>query len=258
MKNNFFNKSVANINLRPSSNSEVTSQILYGEKFQILFRKKNWIKIKTSYDKYIGYIRQDKFLKNFKPTNKISKLKAKIFKKQKKKYISTKNFLYFGSGVSIRNETKNYIEFEKNKWIKKKDIQNINHYEKNFIMILKLFLKTKYLWGGKTANGIDCSALIQMFFYYNRIFFPRDTKDQIKYSKKKPNNKLDKGDIIFWKGHVGMCINKSKLIHAYGPKKRVLIMPTSYTIKIIDKSANLKVKKISNIKKISFGRNLVY
>jgi len=258
VKNNFFNKSVANINLKPSSNSEVTSQILYGEKFQILFKKKNWIKIKTNYDKYIGYIRQDKFLKNFKPTSKISKLKTKIFKKQKNKYISTKNFLYFGSGVSIRNETKNYIEFEKNKWIKKQDTQKINHCEKNFIKILKSFLNTKYLWGGKTAKGIDCSALIQIFFYYNRVFFPRDTKDQIKYSKKNGNNKLNKGDIIFWKGHVGLCINKSRFIHAYGPKKKVLIMPTFSTIKIIDKTANLKIKKICNIKRIRFVRNLVY
>ena len=47
MKNNFFNKSIENINLRPSSNSEVTSQIIYGEKFKILSRNKGLIKIKT-------------------------------------------------------------------------------------------------------------------------------------------------------------------------------------------------------------------
>ena len=47
MKNNFFNSSFANINSKPSSNSEVLSQILYGEKFKILSKKKNWVKIKT-------------------------------------------------------------------------------------------------------------------------------------------------------------------------------------------------------------------
>ena len=59
---------------------------------------------------------------------------------------------------------------------------------------------------------------------------------------------FSKGDIIFWKGHVGICLNQSKFIHAYGPKKKVLIMPTKFTIRVIKKTAKLIVKKISNIK----------
>ena len=53
-----------------------------------------------------------------------------------------------------------------------------------FQKILKMFLKSKYLWGGKTAQGIDCSALIQIYYFFNNIYFPRDTKDQIKFLKK--------------------------------------------------------------------------
>ena len=80
-------------------------------------------------------------------------------------------------------------------------------------------------------------------------YYPRDTKDQIKYSNKKIIKKnYKKGGIIFWKGHVAMCINSNELIHAYGPEKRVLIMPILQTIKRIDKTAQLKVKKISSIK----------
>ena len=128
------------------------------------------------------------------------------------------------------------------------DTKKINHHESDFIKVLKLFLGCKYLWGGKTCKGIDCSALIQIYFYYNRNFFPRDSKDQKKFCKKKINKKLSKGDIIFWRGHVGMCLNQSKFIHAYGPKKKVLIMPTNFTIKVIKKTAKLIIKKISNIK----------
>ena len=65
MKNNFFKEPVANINSKPSSNSEVTSQILYGEKFKILKEYKDWYKIKTSYDKYVGFIKKKKFRCNF-------------------------------------------------------------------------------------------------------------------------------------------------------------------------------------------------
>ena len=250
MKNNFLNKSVANIYFKPSPNSEVVSQILYGEKFKILLKRKKYIKIKTHYDNYIGYIKKDKFLENFKPSYKISKIKSRIFFKRDKRFLSSNHYLYYGSGVCKRNENKKYIEFEKNKWIKKSDIKNIDHHEKNYIKIFKFFLNTKYLWGGKTCVGIDCSALIQIYFYYNRIFFPRDTKDQIRFCKRKRGKNRLKGDIVFWKGHVGICLNKSRFIHAYGPKKKVLIMPTVQTIKLIDKTANLKVKKVSNISNI--------
>ena len=236
-----------NIYSKPSANSDVSSQILYGEKFKILSKKKNWIKIKTSFDNYVGFIKKNKFNHNFKPTYKIYKLKSKIFRNVNNKFLPTKNFLYFASGISVKRRSKNYIEFEKNKWIKMNDTKKINHQETNFIKILKLFLSCKYLWGGKTFKGIDCSALIQIYFYYNRNYFPRDTKDQIKFCKKKTNKKLSKGDIIFWKGHGGMCLNQSKFIHAYGPKKKVLIMPTNFTIKLIQKTAKLIVKKISNI-----------
>ena len=250
MKNNFLNKSVANIYFKPSHNSEVVSQILYGEKFKILLKRKKYIKIKTHYDNYIGYIKKDKFLENFKPSYKISKIKSRIFFKRDKRFLSSNHYLYYGSGVCKRNENKKYIEFEKNKWIKKSDIKNIDHHEKNYIKIFKFFLNTKYLWGGKTCDGIDCSALIQIYFYYNRIFFPRDTKDQIRFCKRKRSKNRLKGDIVFWKGHVGICLNKSRFIHAYGPKKKVIIMPTGQTIKLIDKTANLKVKKVSNISNI--------
>ncbi len=249
MKNNFFNIPVSNIYTKPFIKSEVSTQILYGEKFKILNQKKDWLKIKTYFDNYIGYIKKQKFKKQFKPQLKIFKSKSRIFIKKKNKFSPSKNFLYFASGISVLNKNKVYIEFEKNRWIKKTDTKNINHYEKNYIKIIKLFLNSKYLWGGKTSNGIDCSALIQIYFYYNRIFFPRDSKDQIKYCKRKKNKKFNKGDIIFWKGHVGICLNRHKFIHAYGPRKKVLIMPTNTTIDLIKKTANLKVRKISNITK---------
>ena len=71
-------------------------------------------------------------------------------------------------------------------------IKKIKHIEKDYLKVLKLFINTKYVWGGKTYQGIDCSAILQLFYYYNNKFYPRDTKDQIKYSKKKIKQKLFK------------------------------------------------------------------
>ena len=247
MKNNYFyKKTLSNIYKSPSKVSEVTSQIIYGEKFNIISKNKNWIKIKISFDNYIGYINNKNYISNIKPTHKISILKAIIFDKAKKR---TKYFLTFASKISIIQENKKFIEFEKNKWIKKTNIKKIDYIDKNYLKILKLFLNTKYAWGGKTYKGIDCSAILQLIFYYNNKFYPRDTKKQIRYSKKKIiKNTFRKGDIIFWKGHVAICINSKELIHAYGPEKKVLIMPITETISRIKRTAKLIVKKVSSIK----------
>jgi len=247
MKNNhFYKKPLSNIYKKPSEVSEITSQILYGEKFRILSKNKNWLKIKVSFDNYIGYIKNKNYTNNYKPTHKVFTLKSSIFNKLNNK---TKYFLPFASRISIIQENKKFIEFEKNKWIKKNDIKKISHIEKNYLKVLKLFLKVKYFWGGRTYKGIDCSAILQLLYYYNNKFYPRDTKDQIKYSIKNAKRKIfKKGDIIFWKGHVAMCIDSKKLIHAYGPKKKVLMMSITETIKRVERTAKLIVKKVSSIK----------
>ena len=245
MKNNFyFKEPFSNIYKLPNIRSEVTSQILYGERFKILSKRKGWIKIKSLYDRYSGFIKDKKYVNELKISHKVSNIEANIFKNPNTK---TKRNLYFGSKLSVLEKRNGFARFDKNQWVKSKDIKKITHKEKNFVKILKLFLKTKYVWGGKTNKGIDCSALLQIFFYYNNLFYPRDTKDQINYSIKKISKKFKKGDIIFWKGHVAICINSKKLIHAYGPREKVIIMQINKAINIIEKTANLKVKKVCRI-----------
>ena len=242
MKNNLFCKSLyTDLYKYPSYKSKVSSQILYGEKFKILSKKKNWFKIKTSYDNYVGYIKKIHYIEKFNPTHKISNLKARIFKYPKNliKYKS-KKFLPFASRIEILKKYKSFIMFEKNKWLYVKNIKKNSYQEKNFVKIFKMFINCKYKWGGKTYDGIDCSALLQIFFQFNNKFVPRDTKDQIRFFNKK-NRFIIKKHLIFWKGHVAIYIGKNLLIHAYGPKKKVLIMNINKTINEIRQNANLKV-----------------
>jgi len=232
--------SCINIYERPSINSKISSQIIYGEKFKILKKIKNFLKIRTSYDRYTGYIKNKKFIKKFKATHKVKVLKTRIHR--------SNNFLPFSSEIEIIKKEKNYVMFKKNKWIKQKDLVHINKKEKNFLKIFKSYLNCKYKWGGKTFQGIDCSALIQLFYKFNKRFFQRDTNNQRNYKKgNKTKKKFQLGDIIYWKGHVAVCINSKELIHAYGPEKKVIIMPINVTIKRIERTANLKVKRICKI-----------
>ena len=133
-------------------------------------------------------------------------------------------------------------------WVEKKNLKKINYKTNDTYKILKKFINVKYKWGGKHFTGIDCSGLIQLFLNFNNRYCPRDSKDQIKYFKKKIKLKnIRANDLIFWKGHVALAISKKKLIHGYGPLKKVVIMPIKTTIDRIYRTANLKVIGIRRI-----------
>ena len=134
-----------------------------------------------------------------------------------------------------------FLKFLKG-WIHKKDVKPISYRQKQPFKNISIFKNTKYKWGGKSFKGIDCSALIQVFLNFNNISCPRDAKDQVKYFKKNVKLKnIKRNDIIYWEGHVALALSNKKLIHAYGPMKKTVIMNIKQTIKRIERTAKLKV-----------------
>jgi hypothetical protein len=238
------NLSVINVYKKKNIKSEVVTQLLYGDSFRILKKNGSWIKIKSDYDNYKGFIKKKKFPINQKNTHKVCNLYAQLYSSPGKKI---KKKISFGSKIKILEKKNNFYKFDKF-WINKKNLKEINYKKKNIFENINKFINTKYKWGGKHYSGLDCSALVQLFFSFNNKFCPRDAKDQIKFFKKKVTlNKIRKNDLIFWKGHVAIALSKYKLIHAYGPEKKTLVMPINKTINRIYKTANLKVVGIRKI-----------
>ena len=229
--------SCINIYENRKKNSKLSSQILYGEKFSIIKKYKNFYKIKTDYDKYEGFIKKRKFEQfAFNPTHKVSSLKANVFSKPIKSS-KIKMKLSFTSLLQVKSSNKEFFNFD-NYWIQKSDVVPIKYKEKIFKRI-KIFKNVKYKWGGKKFDGVDCSGLVQLFYKFNNLFCPRDTGPQFKYFKKLKSTKKDA--IIFWKGHVAICLSRKKLIHAYGPKKKMIVMDIKKTVSLIKKTAKLEV-----------------
>ena len=239
------NLSVINLYKRPLKKSEVVTQMIFGESFSVLKKNKNWLRVKIKEDGYKGFIQNKKFSNFLKPTHKIHVLKAKVYKFPNKK--KKLNELSFGSKIKVTEKKGKFLKFSKG-WISKNEVKKNSFKEKNPFKKISIFKNIKYKWGGKSFRGIDCSALIQIFLNFNNMFCPRDTKDQIRYFKKtiKLSN-IKKNNIIYWKGHVALAITNKKLIHAYGPMKKTVIMGINQTIKRIEKTANLKVIKIVRI-----------
>ena len=224
--------------------SEVVTQLLYGDSFKKIKKIGKWIKIKNNLDNYKGYIKNKNFPKDCKNTHKVCNLSAKLYSKPNSKI---KKKLTFGSKIRVIEKKSNFYKFD-NLWIKKNDLKKINYKTRDIFKNVRKFLNIKYKWGGKHYSGIDCSGLVQVLLNYNNKFCPRDAKDQMKYYKHEIKLKnIRKNDLIFWKGHVAIVISKKNLVHAYGPLKKVLIMPINKTINRIYKTANLKVLSIKRI-----------
>jgi cell wall-associated NlpC family hydrolase len=240
------NNSIINVYKKNNIKSEVVTQLLYGDTFKKIKESGSWLKIKNNSDNYKGYIKKKKFSSHQKNTHKVCNLCACLYSKPNIKN-KINNKLTFGSKIKVIKENNLFYKFD-SYWIKKNDLKKINYVTKNIFKNIEKFINKKYIWGGQCFKGLDCSALVQLFLNFNNKFCPRDAKDQIKYFKKKIHlNKIKKNDLIFWKGHVAVVISKTKIIHAYGPYKKVVIMTISKAIDRIYKTANLKVTGIRRI-----------
>lgn len=204
--------------------NKISSQLLFGESFHVIRKGRNYLYIRTNYDNYYGYIKNKKynlFEKN--PTHQIIVRDVNLYKFDKNNFFKTKKKLLFGSKLIVSETKFNFSKIGKF-WIKNINIFSLKKKIQFPLKYLKLYKNSKYVWGGISTNGVDCSGLIQSIYKLNRQYFPRDTKDQIKFIKSKISLKNSKnGDLFFWKGHIGIKINRQYLMHAYGPKKKVII-----------------------------------
>ncbi len=239
------NLTITNLYKKPSIKSEIVTQMIYGDSFSISKKSKKWLKIKIKEDGYNGFIKNRKFPKFLKPTHKVNVLKSNVFKiPNEKRRIAQ---ISFGSKIRVMENGKKFLRFSKG-WIDKNDVKPIGFKETNPFRKIFIFKNIKYMWGGKSFKGIDCSALIQVFLNFNNKFCPRDAKDQVKFFKKNIKlNKIKKNDIIYWKGHVALALSNKKLIHAYGPMKKTVVMGISETIRRIEQTAKLKVIGIKRL-----------
>jgi hypothetical protein len=109
--------------------------------------------------------------------------------------------------------------------------------EPDFVAVAERFLNVPYLWGGRSSLGIDCSALVQLALQAAGQSSPRDTDVQ-EHALGRPveggaNAALRRGDLVFWKGHVGIMVDEARMLHASGHHMTVAIEPLRQAVERI-------------------------
>jgi cell wall-associated NlpC family hydrolase len=124
--------------------------------------------------------------------------------------------LSFLSRVSAtQNTADNFTQIEEGQWVYTKHISPLDG-AYDLADIASLYIGTPYRFGGRSMFGIDCSGLIQNCLIAKSFSdIPRDTKDQEdSFGKPVKKQDLQRNDIVFFKGHVGIMLNKTKIINA--------------------------------------------
>ncbi|MFV5689650.1 NlpC/P60 family protein [Flavobacterium sp. ZT3R25] len=217
------NLAIIPLRFEPSDRSEIVSQILFGEHFEILEQLKQWSRIKMQYDDYEGWVDSKQYqLISESSFNQLSE-DAIILNADLIEYITAPNNILIpiplGSSVSFLNyneiNTSNF-DFEGTK------ISGIKPKE-SLINTAFLYLNTPYLWGGKTPFGIDCSGFTQIVYKLNGYKLLRDASQQaIQGEPLSFIEESEPGDLAFFDNeegkiiHVGIIMEDNYIIHASG------------------------------------------
>lgn len=198
--------SVAPLRAENSHQSEMTSQLLYGETFDYIKIQGSFAKIKVDFDAYEGWI----------STNQISEISDEDFERR------TTNTLTNTVGFYDLVEGKTLLSLGSELATGNKKELNAPTSE-NIAETAQLFLNVPYLWSGRSFFGVDCSGFVQLIYKIHGIALPRDSAQQAEIGEVLSFVEESKpGDLAFFENsegvitHVGLMLNQEEIIHAHG------------------------------------------
>ncbi len=218
--------SIVPVRAEASSKSEMTTQLLFGDIYQVLSQKDDWFFIETLSEKYTGWINH---LQHFELQNEsFITEKAKVsaifpFQSAFNKSTQQTQLIPFGANIYSSSTTgSNAFRIDEDEF----EIKSQNLDELDLVSTAKLFLTSPYLWGGKTAMGIDCSGFTQVVFKSMGIQLYRDAWQQAQQGEVVDFLSVSNpGDLAFFDNaegkitHVGILLNNAEIIHASGEVK---------------------------------------
>src|ERR1700726_1827908 len=243
--------SIAPLRGEPSSNATLLTQALKGERVTIYDRNgEGWAWGQLNSDGYVGWLPDRALAKPAAaPTHKITALRTFAFPGPSIKLPPVET-LVMGATVTVVRDDGAFAVTREGWYLPRLHVGSIDRHEADFVAVAERFVGTPYLWGGKSSLGIDCSGLIQVALNAAGTGCPRDSDMQQdglgRTLDASESKQLQRGDLLFWKGHVAIVRNADTIVHANAHHMATVIEGTREAIARI-KAAGSEVTSIKRL-----------
>jgi cell wall-associated NlpC family hydrolase len=228
---------------RAGSGEGWATQALHGELVTVYDERDGWAWVQLARDRYVGYVRAEALSPRIStPTHRVPVPGTFLYAAPDAKAL-TGLHLSMNALVRVAEMGPNFARLADGSFVPARHLADVRQFASDFVAVAEQFLGTPYVWGGKTRLGLDCSGLVQVAMHAAGLDCPRDSDMQraelgVPVAVREDLGGLQRGDLVFWKGHVGILTDAGTLLHANAYHMAVTVEPLSGAVDRIARSGS--------------------
>lgn len=219
------------VDLLHEPNGARARQLLLGDAVTVFEDRDGWAFVQADKDGYVGYLNSTALGEARVPTHWVAVPAGHVYTEPDIKS-PTLGPLVFGNALSCVAHVPKFHETADGGFVAKPHLWPVDKRFTDPVTVAQLHFGVPYLWGGNSVHGIDCSGLVQAALLACGIACPGDSdlQERVLGSRLEPEQPLQRGDLLFWAGHVAMAVDGETLIHANAHHMAVVYEPAAKAI----------------------------
>jgi cell wall-associated NlpC family hydrolase len=223
----------------PAPGTTLVSELLAGHTVRVFEESDGYAWVQNDTDGYVGYTDADALSADIvAPTHVVAHIHTCLYPEPRIK-APHHAVLPMCTKVAVSGEKGRYSELAGGGWAPTQHLVPVDTFEADFVTVAERFMGVPYVWGGRSSQGLDCSALVQLALARCGVDIPRDSDmqerafpDTVAFDG--DESMLRRGDLVFWKGHVGIWIERGTFLHANASDMCVAVAPLAEVIDWIE------------------------
>ena len=224
------------VKAEPRHDARQTTQALMGEPVAVFEIADGWAWCQLGRDGYVGYVEAGALVEGIEEaTHEVAVPNTFLYPASDLKS-APYSTVYMNTPLSVGDVGEKWSRLADGRYVFTRHVRPLGTASGEPAAAAVVFEHTPYLWGGRTRLGLDCSGLVQTAVHACGLACPRDTDMmEREFGTALPMDPagLERGDLVFWSGHVGMMLDGERLIHANGHHMLTVIEPLSEALRRI-------------------------